>query len=205
MSAIIVYLVIGILIGLLSCFCGRKCYYAILMSSVFIATLSGFITGMGANVKGIVLGCAVGLLLALISKFAYKAGLFLIGALTGLLIGGIISTFLKDDASKYAWILILAIALIVGICTVKWSDFFIILSTSINGASIIATFGCFTLLNISKLPQFIYKDGFLATTENLNAYINQTFTKEHSGTIMIFTAIIAVTGFLVQKKSNKEL
>ena len=81
MTSIIIYLAISMLFGIISCFFGRKLYFPIMMLTVFIAVVSISFSLFDFTAEVVAITCIVGIIAALLAKFIYKLGVFLMGCL----------------------------------------------------------------------------------------------------------------------------
>lgn len=115
----------------------------------------------------------------------------------------LIISLLPPAAAQFGWIAALLLAVVAGICALKWCDFFIMASTSLSGAFAIAVPICFLFAEFHNLQNFIYADGMLSTVTNLNQYLNNQFTAENGIIVFVSTLIIALGGFAFQMIKNK--
>lgn len=203
MGAIVLYLAITILIGCVFSFFGNKLYFPIIMGSAFVGSILVSIDKFGMTSKGLLMGAIVGFIFALLSKFIYKVGVFLLGGLGGFAIGSLLYPFLPQGMADFKWMFIFLVALIFAICAVVWCDLFIILSTASTGASIIAPAICFLALKITKLSQFIYADGTLATVTHLGDFLHGQFIEQNSFLIMVVSIMLFFVGVGYQTKNSK--
>lgn len=72
MIPIIIYIVLSILIGTVSCLFGKKLYYPILMLSVFAAVVTISLSIFDLTLKVGIITLIVGIVAALLSRFFYK-------------------------------------------------------------------------------------------------------------------------------------
>lgn len=128
----------------------------------------------------------------------------MLGGILGGVLGLFVISFLPPAAAQYGWIAVLLLAIAAGICAVKWCDFFIMASTSFNGAFTIAVPICFLFVEFHNLQNFIYADGMLSTIINLNHYLNGQFALEHRTITFIITILIALCGLVFQAIQNKK-
>ena len=91
-----------------------------------------------------------------------------------------------------------ALALLMGVCALKWCDVFIMAATAFHGGWLLAGSLCFLLTQFQNLPNFVYADGLLATMANLNQYLNGDFAQQYALLLLAGTAVTAVIGFAGQ-------
>lgn len=204
MIGIYLYISISVLLGCISCFFGKKFYFPILMLTVFASVVAAGFTTFGFTWKVGVISVLVGGVAALLSKFFYKLGVFLLGGVLGAASGLMLASFLPPVVEKYHWAVVAALALVLAMCAVKWCDLFIITSTAYNGASLIATPILFMVIEFRNLNNFVYADGMLSTMANLNQYLGSAFSEHNAPYLLIGTLIVAVAGFIVQFMSDRK-
>lgn len=198
MIPIVLYLLINMFIGGITCFYGKKLYFPILMLNVFSAVVTLSFSIFDLNFMVITLTIVVATLSAILAYYFYKVGVFLIGGLLGGSLSLFIVSFLPMFMMNYSWMIFVVLIVVFGICAVKWCDFFIIVSTSFNGAFTISTLAYFLILNMSHLHNFIYIDGIAPTISNLNNYINNEFIMQNSLLLFILTIIISLFAIIYQ-------
>lgn len=201
MTGIIVYCLFSIIFGVLSCFAGKRLFYPMLAVFMTATAFSVCISQFGIDLKGIIISVCVGVLTCLLSKFFYKAGVFLISALFGGVIGTIIDFFVPETYKNSRVAIIIVAALLVGICGVIWSDLFIMLSTAYNGAGCMVTPFIFLIFNFSKLESFEGKN-FESTVTKLEKYLSGSFLTDYSWIIFLATIALAIVGFCYQRKAE---
>ncbi len=204
MELILLYILVNVAIGAAACFFGKRLFYVVLGILVFVGVFNvALSTGDGSPVAfGI--AAALGIGAAFLSRFAYKAGVFLIGAFAGAALGFLVAMLLPGEASSYLAIIMLASAVLVGLAALRWCDLFIRLSTAYAGATLIATNGLALLTKPVALAD-IAMPGYPAETfEELSAYISGPFSEANAQTLLIATIVLTIAGFIVQKKTAKD-
>lgn len=204
MVSIVIYVLIGLIIGSITCLFGKKLYFPVLMLTAFSAVVTISLSVFDLTWKAGAITVIAGVLLALFVRCFYKVGVFLFGGVLGGLFSLFVISSLPSFAVQYSWLLALALVLVFGICAVRWCDFFIIASTAFNGAFTIATLVCFLSVEFRNLQSFIYVDGAVATMSNLNHYLNSQFITQHSVFVFAITAIIAFAGIAFQMSADKK-
>lgn len=204
MELILLYILVNVAIGAAACFFGKRLFYVVLGILVFVGVFNvALSTGDGSPVAfGI--AAALGIGAAFLSRFAYKAGVFLIGAFAGAALGFLVAMLLPGEASSYLAIIMLASAVLVGLAALRWCDLFIRLSTAYAGATLIATNGLALLTKPVALAD-IAMPGYPAETfEELSAYISGPFSEANAQTLLIATIVLTIAGFIVQKRTAKD-
>ena len=106
--------------GCLSCFFGKRLYFPILMFTVWFTVMSAGLGLFGANWQVAAASAIAGLALALLARFLYKLGVFLLGCLLGAGAGLLLASLLPSGGGSYRWAPALALALVSGVCAVRW-------------------------------------------------------------------------------------
>lgn len=199
MTWICTYLAVSILLGVAACFWGEKLYFPLLSIGAFLATFPYFNVRYGINTRGVLISLGLGVLAALLARTFYKFGVFLIGMAGGAALGLLLSGFLGgiDPGAKLA--IILGIAIIIGICAVRWCELFIMLSTAFSGAALIAAPITAICLNFRTLQNYVRTDA-INTMIALDEYINSDFTEQHAPLLLTASIMIGLIGFLHQKQ-----
>ena len=199
MTAIIIYLLISLALGAVSCFFGKKIFFTMLAATVFFNVFKAMLARGHDGVWPLVLAVAAGVLAALLAKFLYKTGVFLIGFVAGAGLGLLLCGFLPAGATTLRWVIVLAVAVVAGVCAIKWCNLFIMLATAYNGASLLAVPLLFFVVDIRRLLDFFV--GEEATVSHLNSYLTGSFSTENAALILVVTILLAAAGFFYQWKS----
>ncbi|MBC8536210.1 hypothetical protein [Feifania hominis] len=202
MGAVIVYLLFHFAVGSVVCFFGRRLYFPVIMTELFLISLLVALDQLGAGARGFLTGAAVGILLALLARFLYKAGVFLCGALAGLLLGGLLSALLPQGARQFTWLVILVCAVGIGVCAVLWCETFIALSTASQGAAMIAPSLCFLFVNFTGLSRYAGGDT-AGTFGRLNDYLSGEFSAQNGVAIAAVFFIFLIVGFVTQQRAAR--
>lgn len=198
MLEIIVYLVVSMMIGAIVLLYGRKFYFPIIMIESFLLSVMFSISQFGIGWKGFLIGAAAGIVIALLVRFIYKAGVFLLAAFAGTILGMMVISFLPEAVTSYKWIIAGVFALALGICAVKWCDIFIMLGTSLQGGATIATGATFMIINSGNMEKYVYADGTISTITHLQDYMNNELILQNPALIMGVALVLALAGFLFQ-------
>ncbi len=202
MTGIFIYLLCSLLLGGIICFYGKKLYFLVLPVFLCLGSVVFFSTRFGSTGKWLGIGLVVGIVLALLARFIYKLGVFMLGAVAGFMIGILITNFLPHNADTYSWIICIISSLIIAILSVKWCDFFIMISTALSGAQMMASSICFLAFNLTNLMQYIHVNSMISTMTSLGEYINGEFNQQYSMIILIATALLFFLGSAFQIKDN---
>lgn len=131
---------ITILLGLLICFFGYRIFRLVLAIVGFI-TGAMFVAGIGFTLTEgndilviLIAGISGGLIAAVLLLFLYSAGVFLLGAIFGILVFSGILLFIGTNSSPLLYIFP---AILGGMMTLFFQKFMLILTTSILGAWIV--------------------------------------------------------------------
>jgi len=169
-------------IGVLMLLYGYKLFKFFLAFIGFVfGFLIGFVVGSFTG-EPIIPGLLGGLLCALLFYVLYKIGIFVLGMIIGVFIGGLL--MMISNAAEPAIIIIFAIT--GGIFALILEKFLIILFSSYQGASIVVSG-----LGWIFYPEYFFRS-FALMTRDLNAYTN------FSATIFLLTLILMIIGILYQ-------
>ncbi len=102
MENVILYLLVNAVVGLGACFFGKRLFYVMLGALVFLGVFNLALSATDGSALSLVLAAVLGMAAALLSRCAYKAGLFVVGFVAGAALGFVASMFLPQDASGMA-------------------------------------------------------------------------------------------------------
>lgn len=205
MEFMLLYIVANIAIGAAACFFGKRLFYIVLGILVFVGIFNIALSAGDGSPVALGIAAAVGLGAALISRFAYKAGVFLIGAFAGAALGFLIAMLLPDEVSSYLVIIITAVsAVLVGLAALRWCDLFIRLGTAYAGATLLATNGLALATKWVALADLAMPGNPTGTFEALSAYISGPFSEANAQTLLIATIVLTVAGVFVQKATAED-
>lgn len=201
MTGVLLYLAVSILIGAAACFWGKKLFFQVFAAIVFLAVYDVAMSYGDQSVLAILIAILVALAAALLSKYLYKLSVFLLGALAGAGIGELLVLLFSEQLSAYQWPVIIALALVLGLCAVRWSKLIIILSTAYTGASLLAPSACFLVLRFSSLKTLDFGDttDLVGVFGRMSAYLSGDFHDANAQTILIVTVCATIAGFLFQR------
>lgn len=204
MEFVLLYILANVAIGAAACFFGKRLFNVVLGILVFVGVFNvALSTGDGSPVAfGI--AAALGIGAAFLSRFAYKAGVFLIGAFAGAALGFLVAMLLPGEASSYLAIIMLASAVLVGLAALRWCDLFIRLSTAYAGATLVATNGLALLTKWVAFADLAVPGQPAETFQELSSYISGPFSEEYAQTLLVVTIVLTIAGFIVQKKTAKD-
>ncbi len=202
MAYVLLYLLVNIAVGAVACFFGKKVFYLALGTLVFLGVLNIGLTATDGSTASLVIAVILGIVAALLSKFAYKAGVFLVGAVAGAALGFVATLLLPAEAMDYLGIIMLVAAALAGLAAVRWCDLFVRLGTAYTGATFIASNVLAAALAFARLLELAAPDDALATFDALSAYIGGDFSTAHATEILVATLVLTVAGVIVQKREG---
>lgn len=203
MAGVVLYTAASLLVGCLSCFFGKRLYFPILMFTVWFTVMSAGLGLFGANWQVAAASAIAGLALALLARFLYKLGVFLLGCLLGAGAGLLLASLLPSGGGSYRWAPALALALVSGVCAVRWCGVFIMAATAYNGASAIATPLCFLALEAPRLGGYTGGGGAAAAIAGLDGYLHGPFAAQNAQLLLACTLVLAAAGFAVQYRAGR--
>ncbi len=200
----LLYIVANIAIGAAACFFGKRLFYIVLGILVFVGVFNIALSAGDGSPVALGIAAAVGIGAALLSRFAYKAGVFLIGAFAGAALGFLIAMLLPGEASSYLVIIMAVSAVLVGLAALRWCDLFIRLGTAYAGATLLATNGLALATKWVALADLAIPGNPTGTFEALSAYISGPFSEANAQTLLIATIVLTVAGVFVQKATAED-
>lgn len=135
---VILYLLVNIAAGALACFMGKRLFYIVLGVLVFLGVFNIGLAATDGSPTSFAIAAVFGIIAALLSKYAYKAGVFLIGFVAGAALGFFIG-MLVPNMSGYLMIVVILGGALVGLAAVRWCDLFVRIGTAYTGASFLVS------------------------------------------------------------------
>ena len=200
MEFVILYLLVNIAVGAIACFMGKKLFYVMLGALVFLGVFNiGMSTSDGSPVS-LIVALVLGVVAALLSKYAYKAGVFLIGCAAGAALGFIVSLFLPQEYAGYSMVVLALAAILLGLAALKWCDFFVRVGTAYTGATFVVPNVLAAVLAFGELTALAVPADSLATFNVLSDYIANDFASLYGTPIFLGTLILTIAGSIVQQR-----
>lgn len=200
MEFVILYLLVNIAVGAIACFMGKKLFYVMLGALVFLGVFNiGMSTSDGSPVS-LIVALVLGVVAALLSKYAYKAGVFLIGCAAGAALGFIVSLFLPQEYAGYSMVVLALAAILLGLAALKWCDFFVRVGTAYTGATFVVPNVLAAVLAFGELTALAVPSDSLATFNALSDYIANDFASLYGTPIFLGTLILTIAGSIVQQR-----
>lgn len=200
MEFVILYLLVNIAVGAIACFMGKKLFYVMLGALVFLGVFNiGMSTSDGSPVS-LIVALVLGVVAALLSKYAYKAGVFLIGCAAGAALGFVVSLFLPQEYAGYSMVVLALAAILLGLVALKWCDFFVRVGTAYTGATFVVPNVLAAVLAFGELTALAVPADSLATFYALSDYIANDFASLYGTPIFLGTLILTIAGSIVQQR-----
>ena len=198
MEFVIVYLLVNVIAGAFACFFGKKLFYVVLGLLVFLGVFNVALSSTDASPLSLVIGAVLGVAAALLSKYVYRAGVFLVGFFAGAALGFVVTMLLPGDAANYLWVIMIVAGLLLGLAAARWSDLAVRLGTAWTGATFVVPNVLATALAFPALSELAVPGDATATFDALSAYIAGDFSAAYGTAILIGTIVLAVAGVVVQ-------
>lgn len=201
---VILYLLVNIAAGALACFMGKRLFYIVLGVLVFLGVFNIGLAATDGSSTSFAIAAAFGIIAALLSKYAYKAGVFLIGFVAGAALGFFIG-MLVPNMSGYLMIVVILVGALVGLAAVRWCDVFVRIGTAYTGASFLVSNALAAAHAFPQLLECAVPGDAMATFDALTGFIGGEFSAAYSTPLFIGTFVLAVAGAIVQgnTKVNK--
>ena len=197
MEFVILYLVVNVGAGALACFMGKRLFYLMLGVIVFLGVFNIGLSATEGSPASLAIAAVLGILAALLSKFAYKAGVFLVGFAAGAALGFIVG-MLAPEAAAYLWVIMLVAGALVGLAAVRWCDLFVRIGTAYTGATFIASNALAAVLAFPRLAACAVPGDALATFDALSGFIGGAFSAAYATPVLVATVVLAIAGVVVQ-------
>lgn len=198
MEFVIFYLLVNILVGGAACFFGKKIFYVMLGLLVFLGVFNVALPATEGSVVAVVVAAVLGIVAALLSKYVYKAGVFLVGFVGGAALGFVITMLLPSEVTSYLGVIMIIAGLLVGLAAANWTDLAVRVGTAWTGASFVVPNLLATVLAFGSLAELAVPGDSLATYDALSAFIGGEFTAAYSVPVLLGTIVLTVAGVLVQ-------
>ena len=198
-SDLLIVLALFAFAGIVVCFKGQKMLALALAILAFVFTYQFLRVECGASPTGIVAALAVSVVAVLLVSYAQAIAFFLVGFLTGILIGNIAVGFLPGMQSYIHWIIILSIALILGFLSKHYQKQIIRILTGICGGYFLSVFTLLLIVHINNLGVF-EMGNIMDTATGLITYMSSSLLQEQPLLGLVLTVIYSVCGILYQNK-----
>lgn len=202
MESVLFYLAINVVLGGAACFFGRRLFFVFLGAIVFLGALN---LGLGASEGGsasLPVALVLGVVAALLSKFFYRVGVFLVGFVAGAALGAVgAMALMPEGASQYLGVIALVAGLVVGALAVFSSDLAVRLGTAYAGAAFVAGNLLAAALSFGELAARVVPGDFMASFDALSTYVTGEFSAANATAVLVVTVILTVMGFLAQGKA----
>lgn len=198
MEFVIAYLLVNIVAGALACFFGRRLFYVVLGLLVFLGVFNIALTSTDGSTLSLVIAAVLGVAAALLSKFVYRAGVFLVGFIAGAALGFVVTMLLPEEAADFLWVIVVVAGLLVGLAAARWSDLAVRLGTAWTGAAYVVPNVLAAALAFPELSALAVPGDATATFDALSAYVAGDFSAAHGTAILLGTLALAVVGVVVQ-------
>lgn len=198
MEFVIAYLLVNIVAGALACFFGKRLFYVVLGLLVFLGVFNIALTSTDGSTLSLVIAAVLGVAAALLSKFVYRAGVFLVGFIAGAALGFVVTMLLPEEAADFLWVIVVVAGLLVGLAAARWSDLAVRLGTAWTGAAYVVPNVLAATLALPELSALAVPGDATATFDALSAYIAGDFSAAYGTAILLGTIVLAVVGTVVQ-------
>lgn len=202
MEFVILYLLVNIAVGALACFAGKRLFYIMLGALVFLGVLNIGLSSTDGSAASIVIAVVLGIVAALLSKYVYKAGVFLVGAVAGAALGFVVGMLMPAEMNAYLGVIMAVAALLVGLVALRWCDLFVRLGTAYAGSTFMVSNVLAAALAFSALAELAVPGDALATFNALSSYIGGDFSTLYATPILVGTIVLTIVGAIVQKRSE---
>lgn len=200
MEFVVIYLLVNVIVGAAACFFGKKLFYLMLGLLVFLGVFNVALSSTDGSVLSYVIGAVLGVAAALLSKYVYKAGVFLVGFLAGAALGFVVTMLLPQDASNFLGVIMVVAGLLLGLAAARWTDLAVRLSTAWSGASFLVPNVLAAVLAFGSLTALAVPGDATGTFGALSSYIGGDFSSAYGTPILVGTIALAIVGSIVQSR-----
>lgn len=198
MELVLVYLLVNIAAGALACFLGKRLFYVVLGLLVFLGVFNIALSSTEGSTLSFVIAAVLGVIAALLSKFVYKAGVFLVGFAAGAALGFVATMLLPEEAGDFLGVIMVVAGLLLGLAAYRWSDLAVRLGTAWTGATFVVPNVLAAALAFPALLERVVPGDATGTFDALSAYIGGDFSAAYGAAILVGTLALAVVGSVVQ-------
>lgn len=198
MELVIVYLLVNVAVGALACFFGKRLFYLVLGLLVFLGVFNIALASTDGSAASLVIAAVLGAIAALLSKFVYRAGVFLVGFVAGAALGFVVTALLPVEAADFLGVIVLVAGLLVGLAAARWSDLAVRVGTAWSGATFAVPNVLAAATAFPELAERVVPGNATATFDALSAFIGGEFSAANGEVILVGTIVLAVAGVVVQ-------
>lgn len=198
MEFVIAYLLVNVLVGVAACFFGKKLFYLMLGLLVFLGVFNIGLTSTDGSVLSLVIAAVLGVAAALLSKYVYKAGVFLVGFIAGAALGFVVAMLMPQEATNFLGVIMVVAGLLLGLAAAHWTDLAVRLGTAWTGASFVVPNVLAAVLAFGSLTAVAVAGDAMASFDALSAYIGGEFSAAYGTPILVGSLVLAIVGFVVQ-------
>lgn len=202
MEFVILYLLVNIAAGAAACFFGKRLFYVLLGVLVFIGVFNVALGSTDASPVSLAIGAVLGVVAALLSKYAYKAGVFIVGLVSGAALGLIVTMLLPREAADYLGVIMVVTGVLLGLAAVRWADAAVRFGTAWAGSSFLVPNVLATVLAFGQLAACAVPGDALATFDSLTAFVGGDFAAAYATPILVGTIALTIVGSIVQTRTE---
>lgn len=202
MEFVILYLLVNIAAGAAACFFGKRLFYVLLGVLVFIGVFNVALGSTDASPVSLAIGAVLGVVAALLSKYAYKAGVFIVGLVSGAALGFIVTMLLPREAADYLGVIMVVAGVLLGLAAVRWADAAVRIGTAWAGSSFLVPNVLAAVLAFGELAARAVPGDALATFDSLTAFVGGDFAAGYATPILVGTIVLTVVGSIVQTRTE---
>lgn len=198
MELVIVYLLVNIAAGAVACFFGKRLFYVVLGLLMFLGVFNVALSSTDGSALSFVIAAVLGVAAALLSKFVYKAGVFLVGFAAGAALGFVVSMLLPEQTADFLGVIMVIAGLLLGLAAARWSDLAVRVGTAWTGATFVVPNVLAAALAFPALAELAIPADATATFNALSTYIGGDFSLVYGTEILVGTIVLAIAGVVVQ-------
>ena len=202
MEFVILYLLVNIAAGAAACFFGKRLFYVLLGVLVFIGVFNVALGSTDASPVSLAIGAVLGVVAALLSKYAYKAGVFIVGLVSGAALGFIVTMLLPREVADYLGVIMVVTGVLLGLAAVRWADAAVRFGTAWAGSSFLVPNVLATVLAFGQLAACAVPGDALATFDSLTAFVGGDFAAAYATPILVGTIALTIVGSIVQTRTE---
>lgn len=212
MQYLALFLLVNLAVGVLACFFGRRLFYLALGAIAFLAVLGLGLNAPDPSPTTVAVAVVAGVVAALLSKFFYKAGVFISGALAGLALGVLLlvwslagaEPFAAEGGAALSAVVLVVCAVGVGALAVAFSDLAIRATTAVSGASLVVGTVTAALFCQAELQAAVVPGDAVATIGAAQLVVDQAGAAVSPVATGVAVLALAVAGFVVQGRTGRQ-
>lgn len=203
MIELFIYLAVLTVVGGILLFKGRDFFKPMVSLTCFITTFNFVVEELGTKDSDLIIAGLSGLVVAMLTGFVIKCGVFLLGAAAGIIMVLMARPFVPKEYEQFRYAAYGIIIVVVIILFIKSVDLLVTLSTAANGGVLFAMPSLYMITNYKGLMSEVGKTPWI-TMRNINQRIFYDMIKDKPMLVTGVVLAFITSGIIVQIKTNRK-